>query len=192
MATFSRSQKLQSLKVKVQGPFGFWCHSELPSVFETEAANCGGVYLWTIEHEGRYLTNYVGKAKSFGKRLHQHLSEFLSGGYYIYEAKSFITGRKKEIYHAKSFDRKTFIEDHANIQPELHAMLKAFRLFLIPVEPDSLAQRLEAALVELCKCEFLDNDNKGRRFYRGTSDEPVMVCLDCPVPIDNLSSVVKL
>ena len=73
--------------VHFHGPFAAVDDGERPCLFTDEIAVRVGVYLWTIDVGGKERPWYVGQTRrGFGERMGEHLTEFLCGGYPIYDA----------------------------------------------------------------------------------------------------------
>ena len=81
------------------GPYSIFPKGDIKSIFNCEDFKLKGVYLWTIKHDNSYLVNYVGiTSKSFIERLIEHLNNYYSGKFDIYDSKSFLKGIKHKIY----------------------------------------------------------------------------------------------
>jgi hypothetical protein len=63
----------QEVRLVWQGPFSFYPDQGVPCGLDDEftQAHCG-VYLWTFEHDGGYLVNYIGKtSRNFAVRFRE-------------------------------------------------------------------------------------------------------------------------
>jgi hypothetical protein len=163
-----RSNAMNKVSLNAEGPFGFWKHSGLESVLSVELACNGGVYLWTVEQGRGVLIYYIGRAKSFGQRLSQHLDYYLSGKYEVDRATQFVIGKVEKLYEIKNDnkfgDRTEFMERRNELRSEIDNMLAAFRIFLIPIEDTRLRCRLESQLITLMRPRLEDKVNKDNFF----------------------------
>ena len=105
-----------------RGPFSFYSDQGVPCVFEDEftRTHCG-VYLWTIEHEGGYLVNYVGKTtRTFAVRFREELDYELDQDLEV-DVDLWFQGIRKPA------------EPHRD---RVEEVLKAYRIFAAPLPPD--------------------------------------------------------
>jgi hypothetical protein len=112
----------QEVHLTWRGPFSFYSDQGLPCVFEDEfiRSHCG-VYLWTIEHEGGYLVNYVGKTtRTFAVRFAEEL-EYERAQELRVDVDLLFQGIRKPV------------EPHRD---RVEEVLKAYRIFAAPLPPD--------------------------------------------------------
>ena len=58
-----------------------------------------GIYIWTIEWYGGFLTNYVGETgTSFADRLLAHRRAYYTGDYRVYDKEEFLKSNRKIIW----------------------------------------------------------------------------------------------
>jgi len=112
----------QEVRLTWRGPLSFYSDQGVPCVFEDEftRTHCG-VYLWTFEHEGSYLVNYVGKTtRTFGVRFREEL-EYELGQELKVDVDLLLQGIRKSA------------EPHRD---RVEEVLKAYRIFAALLPPD--------------------------------------------------------
>ena len=71
---------VQRVDLLWQGSFGFHEPNENRHIEGTS-----GVYLLTIEHDGKQYAHYAGKATNCANRIPKHREEYISGKYWIHD-----------------------------------------------------------------------------------------------------------
>jgi len=137
-----------ALCLRASGPFGFLANGRTPYVLEAEEAKQSGIYLFTVESDGKELVHYVGETgREFRERLREHLFLYLNGTYSIYDGVSFASGRLVRIWEGmlrwnEACRAEEFLARHAELIPELMANVQAIRLWLIPTDVERRTRRL--------------------------------------------------
>jgi len=181
----------QDVHLNWHGPFSLFGREAVPCVFDDALANeTYGVYVWTIEHAGSHLINYVGKVycgnsnRTFAIRFREEL-DYESGKNLCVDVDLFFTGIRKEA------------PAHRN---RVHDVLRAYRLFIAPLPDlgDPAFLEIEGSLIMALYDagdkygQFLANP-RCERSYPGriTMDRADMLGLDVligPAPQDERST----
>ncbi len=149
------SEREEVLEVRFHGPFSWLSGGPIPSVFEHPAGQEYGVYLWSVEYEGGDLVYYVGETwRSFAARMKEHLKEYLSGMYDIFDVEKFCRGEKDTLWggmwrKGDEVRAGQFLRRHDELWPHLEGMIRCMRFHLgsIEVEKEKRPiQRVEAAV----------------------------------------------
>lgn len=140
--------------VHFQGALSWPGSQGFPSVFSDPAGQHSGVYLWTVESDRGHMVFYVGMTtRPFSVRMREHLSEYLSGMYSIYDISKFREGRRERLWEGmwrKGEEARypEFLTRHDELWPHLWGMITAMRLHLGAVEgsDERLLKRIEAGI----------------------------------------------
>ena len=171
-------------KLHVYGPF-HWIGE--PNVFTSEFADGEGMYLWSVKTQDGDLVSYVGESVRLGERMKEHMREYLSGWYRVYEPDSFQNGEKNLIWNGMwrrgdELNAEDFISRSDEFIPAIHTMLRTMRLWLIPTNYEvRIRRRIEGEIAKQLNSregivgEFQEKDI--RYEYRGDNEEPVEVIL---------------
>ena len=133
---------LQDIHLTWYGPFSLFADQGVPCVFDDPRANeTYGVYVWTIEHAGSHLVNYVGKTyggnsnRTFAIRFAEEL-DVESGKDLCVDVDLFFTGIRKEVPAHR--DR-------------VYEVLRAYRLFIAPLPDlgDQAFLQIEGSLIKM-------------------------------------------
>jgi len=90
---------MKEVEIELFGPYSLIEDKE-PSIFSVPLGKQQGIYLWTIPFENKYLTYYVGKTgKSFISRNLEHIRNYYSGKYTLYDPKEFAKGKKIRLWN---------------------------------------------------------------------------------------------
>ncbi len=90
---------MEQIQLSFVGPFGWFASSSVEALSQAGVARSPGIYLWTSPTPNGEFVYYVGEtARSFVRRMDEHLSEQLSGRYRIYEPEAFAQGRKQLLW----------------------------------------------------------------------------------------------
>jgi hypothetical protein len=112
----------QEVRLVWRGPFSFYSDQGVPCGLDDEftQTHCG-VYLWTFEHQGRYLVNYIGKTiRPFAVRFREE-RDYELGQKLKVDVDLLLQGIRKPA------------EPHSGRVVEV---LKAYRIFAAPLSPD--------------------------------------------------------
>jgi hypothetical protein len=160
-----------------------------------------GVYLWTVPYQEKYLAYYVGETgKSFAHRTMQHTQYYLNGFYRVYDPKEFVKGSKSLIWGGMwKTGRKgpdtmlEFLNQYTELSTEIDKFLKAFRIFLAPLDSERrIRQRIEAAInSRLCEQpgivgSFQDKDIK--YLPKRADEDAILVRINSHEPILGLAN----
>ncbi len=135
-------------RLQPQGPFSLLTTTEMPCVLEVGAAAQSGIYLFSIEHEGRDLVHYVGETgRSFAQRLREHLFAYLNGTYNVYEPEAFAAGQLDQIWEgmlswSAGLRAGEFLARSDELMPAMRANLHRIRLWLLATDVDRRTRRL--------------------------------------------------
>lgn len=162
----------QEVHLTWHGPLSFFADRNVPCVFQDDIARTRcGVYLWTIEHEGSHLVNYVGKvysknvSRTFAVRFDEELAYERQQGIKV-DVDLFLQGRRKAVLPHR--DR-------------VEEVLGAYRIFVAPLPRDlgdSTFQEIEGSLINALHdagdkfAAFLWNPRCPRRFHGKLTMEP--------------------
>jgi hypothetical protein len=140
------------IAVDFQGPFSAIDEANRRCLFNDEIAEATGVYLWTINVEGKERLWYVGQTRrSFGTRMGEHLADFLSGKYTTYDAAALSRGE----YHlaADTVDGTwpqtlpLLLRDYEKLMPSIVALIRLISIHVAQLEGDKhLYDRVEGTL----------------------------------------------
>lgn len=124
--------------------FGPYClvGNKDDNIFSNLLGEKKGVYLLAIPFDGKHLVYYVGETGvSFSQRLMQHIQNYLSGFYRIFDPEEFTKGKKVLIWGGMwKSDRKDpnfildFLKRHSEIAPKILRFIELFRVFLAPID----------------------------------------------------------
>ena len=144
------------LFVKWFGPYCLVGNKD-ENIFTNLLGEKKGVYLLAIPFEGKHLVYYVGETGvSFAQRLLQHIQNYLSGFYRIFDPDNFLKGKKDLIWGGMwKTDRKDpkfileFLNKHSELAPKILRFIEQFRVFLAPIEVDRrIRERIESGISE--------------------------------------------
>ncbi|RMF73504.1 MAG: hypothetical protein D6738_08580 [Acidobacteria bacterium] len=117
-------------------------------MLEAEQAKQRGIYLFTVEYDGKELVHYVGETgREFRERLREHLFLYLNGTYNIYDGRSFASGRLVRVWEGmlqwnEARRAEDYLRRQAELSPELLANIRVIRLWLLPTEVERRTRRL--------------------------------------------------
>jgi hypothetical protein len=155
------------IEITWYGPFS-WCGNTFQSVFRAEVCHFSGIYLWTIPFGNGFLTYYVGEtSKTFFARLTDHVREYLTGAYRIYDPEAFAKGQKKLLWHGSLLPEFSdsfldFLEEYPNLAPQLYNFLGKMAIFLGPLQANLRTRmRIKRAIVRT-----LQNQPEPVSFFR--------------------------
>jgi hypothetical protein len=185
---------MNSKKVSWHGPLSLVENEN--SVFRESVSEKPGLYLWTVKFQDGYLVNYVGMTKnSIATRLQEHISQFLCGGYWIYDPEQLSQGELKVLYKP-SGSVLDFLPRYVSLSQNIHSMLKTYAVFIAEVDgTKEWLERIESGVIKNInkansKSEaFLDNE-KISRFV--PEDQRVSIAMHSNEKIIGLSEMIKV
>lgn len=157
-----------------------------------------GIYLWTIPHEERYIVYAAGQTgRPFANRFREHTTAFLAGTYNLLDLKAATRGERALLWQGLWFRKASLARLPALLArggvhfAEVEATLRAFRIFVIPLDGDGrLRERLEAAIMQALYLEtnpFAAVPDRGMALRpRRRDEEPLCVTLQSPVELIGL------
>ena len=163
-----------NLTIHWQGPFALVPGLSIPMIYDQDAADEAGLYLWITEIDGRPYLHYVGIASASGSiatRQRKHMSDYLGGIYTLYDPESFRRGEKQVLY--SNDDRQSFghfirhIQQHHQAAMSLAGCMKVHTCRLDLDKPQ--LQRIESAVIRQLRetegdaAKMLDNARLSRR-----------------------------
>lgn len=181
------------LNLNWKGPYKFSDPNGI-DIFTSPEGKMKGIYIWTIPFQKSYLTYYIGETKrSFRERLVEHMKEYLSGIYQIYDPDLFLEGKKEVLW--KGMWKNTpltnmgmYLGKYAELAPKTQRFISLFEIFLIPMsEEKRIVQRVEASIAnhlydqEGVVGSFQDSDI--RYSPRWDEEDPITVIIEGSIPI---------
>jgi hypothetical protein len=200
------------LELEWRGPYS-WVDPATTRVFRFPEVKQAGVYLWTIPYDDGYLIYYVGQTHLFQERLKDHLGNYRSGGWRVFDPAQFALGTQELLWRG-FYDRKIqgwepTPEEREQMREEwdgsdhlrtmLEQKLANFRLFVAPLPKSDqrLRKLVEAAIIRKLRetpgivSEFMDDylilANSLAR--RGAGELERVVKMTAPVRLLGLPSV---
>jgi hypothetical protein len=144
---------MEQIQLSFTGPFGWFPSSALASVGQAPVAQSAGIYVWTSPTPEGEMVYYVGEtARSFVRRMNEHLTEQLSGRYRIYEPDAFAQGRKQLLWRGvygpeAELSVEGFVSLLPTLAPALVRFVRSMRFHLAPTSSsDRIRRRIEASL----------------------------------------------
>lgn len=142
-----------NINTTIIGPFK-WLSQGEDFIFSNPYAFKKGVYFFTAPFGESNLVYYVGETKkTFAERLSEHLKAYLTGTYHIYDADSFIKGKKELVFtgwgnmSSKEDGKIEYIDNIGRYAPEMFSLVSKMGLFIMPVdESKRILQRIESAI----------------------------------------------
>ena len=179
---------MESIELTFSGPFVWLPGASVPSLAESDVGASHGIYIWTVPTTHGELVYYVGEtARSFARRMDEHLAEQLSGRYRLYDPNAFLRGDKKLLWRGvygplAQPNLGGFVAQLPSLAPALVQFVQIMRFHVAPTScSDRSRRRIEAALSEhLRQYEGLVGifqDEDVRYEARRTGDLPITVKL---------------
>ena len=187
--------------IQLHGPFR-WFGSNGDVLFTQEVAGSPGIYIWAVPYESGFMTYYVGETgRSFRQRMKEHVKEYFSGMYRVFDPGEFASGRKVLLWDGMwRAGEEHRLADFVSRLPELSKciaqLLDSMRIFLGPLDvPTHTRRRIEAALAKHLYeqpgvvGQFQDSD----LVYRGRSadQEPLLVRFCSGAQIMGLGEIIE-
>jgi hypothetical protein len=127
--------------------------SGVEALSQAGVAQSPGIYLWTSPTPSGELVFYVGEtARTFARRMDEHLSEQHSGRYAIYEPEAFALGRRQLLWRGvyglgAESSVEGFVSRLPALAPAVVQFVRAMRFHVAPISTsDRIRRRIEAAL----------------------------------------------
>lgn len=144
---------MESIELKFSGPYSWLPGSSITYLAETGVGSRSGIYLWTINSTLGEIVYYIGEtARSFVRRMDEHLAEQLSGRYRLYEPNAFLRGEKNLLWRGvygpgAQPNVSGFVAQLPSLAPALVQVVRAMRFHVAPTTcSDRSRLRIEAAL----------------------------------------------
>ena len=92
-----------------------------PSVFDSDAGDSCGIYLWVIPYEDEFLILYVGETgRKFSKRLEEHYCRHAAGMYRLGSPEGYSRGERVNVWPGiRDKDNRKSIKDCVQEYPKL-------------------------------------------------------------------------
>ncbi len=192
------------IEVHFQGPVCWTDSPQCSSIFSDPTAQRSGIYLWTVESDRGHMVFYVGKtSRSFSIRMREHLKEYLSGMYDIYDIAHFRDGRRKRLWEGmwrpgEEVRFPDFFSQHKELWPHLLGMITEIRIHLGAAEEGDkrVLERIEAAVALNLRRQpgsIGDFQNPDIRYRpRGSEESPIKAFLRSDVPILGLPDEIQV
>lgn len=138
--------------VHFHGPLSALDEGTCPCLFADEMAARSGVYLWTINVNGKERPWYVGQTRrGFGQRMGEHLASFLSGQYTIYDPVALSRGEHRRaagvVEGVWPQTLPSVLRNHETLMPNMTRLIRLIRFHLAPLVGDAhLHDRVEGAI----------------------------------------------
>lgn len=137
------------------GPFSLLTGSRHPCLFEASIPHGPGIYLFTVEIDGRHLVHYVGETgREFAVRLKEHLLAYCGGQYAIMQPDCLARGELSVVWegmypwHRNSERRaRMFLEQSHVIMPVLRHQIDLVGIWLFPLQTDARTRKLIEATI---------------------------------------------
>ena len=182
-----------------EGPFAL-CSGDAPVLFDDQAGQLNGLYLWGVTIDDAFLVNYVGETgRDFRERHIEHVQWWLSGYYRAYDAETFKGGELQEACKGIGDPRERgrmseVILGHADSAPKIAAFLKVVRVMVAPFEAERrLRRRAEGAIYRKIRNSdseqvrtFLETGN--RYWHRHDNEEAIVFEVVSPKTIRGLGN----
>ena len=138
--------------VEFTGPMSILDRDGARCVFTEEVGKQSGIYLWTIQVNGRDLPWYVGQTRrGFAQRTGEHITGFLSGQYTTWDASALARGENRRVegsvigWWPESLP--SFLGNYEQLVPHIVTLLRSLRVHVAPVTADAhLHNRIEGAI----------------------------------------------
>lgn len=158
------------VEVHFHGPFAATKQDGLPCLFDHSLAAATGVYLWTLLVDGEERAWYIGQTRrSFGQRIAEHITGFLSGQYHIADIDRLLAGDHHNEWRDDAGDARwpqtlpSFLRQFDELAPKISRLVGALRFYVAEVKgTPRLHDRIEGTIGRHFK-EHIDSE--GRRYF---------------------------
>lgn len=190
------------IEVHFHGPFSALDDLGCRCLFADEMTARSGVYLWTINVNGKERPWYVGQTRrGFGQRMGEHLAGFLSGQYTTYDPAALSRGEHRLASGAvKGMWPQTFpsvLRNYESLMPNITGLIRLIKFHLAPlVGAPHLHDRVEGAIGRYYKAH---RDPELREFFSPglklpaaiPYDNPIRLVLSSETPLAGLPSEIR-
>lgn len=143
------------LELDLHGPFAAGEGTSTPCLFSSDCARLSGIYLWTVEVEGRYHVWYVGQTRrSFAERTGEHISNMLSGRYALPALDALVVKGEHQLDWRDDAGHTrwpatlpNFLARAHELVPRALQLIDATKFWVVPMaQPARVISRVEGAL----------------------------------------------
>lgn len=175
------------MEIDILGPFDYLPFPKKgKSLYNEKLTWEPGIYFWAFQIESSYYLNYIGiSSKSIAYRQSVHLSEFLSGGYDIYNLNSLLSGKIERAYSPGTGSEK-FNQNYKQLEEQLNKL----HFFFAPIDNElSILKRIETAFITHVRnsdddSKILDNGSVSR--YRRDDEKEIRLTINTPTLIKGI------
>lgn len=154
LAPVASSQPERVISLDFQGPFAAVEGTGDRCLFADAVVARSGVYLWSVEAEGRHRAFYVGQTRrSFGQRTAEHVSGILTGQYDTLDLAALAAGQPPVVWRSGEGGLRwprnlpAFLARGEDGVRATLAMIRGLRFHVAAVEGDEhLHNRIEGAI----------------------------------------------
>ena len=138
---------LKFIPIVLEGPYKFFDENWI-MILNHKSIEKAGIYFWTININEEHLINYIGiSSKCIKDRLIQHIKNFLSGDYDIYETADLEKGKMTKKYVPDEDYTKYLMCIDSNLSSVL-GNLRTFNLFFASVnESKNILELIESEII---------------------------------------------
>jgi hypothetical protein len=147
--------QMETVELLFSGPLAWLPGGEFPCLSDATVGRAPGVYLWTVPTPRGEMVYYVGEtARTFARRMEEHLSEQLSGRYRLYEPSAFFRGEKNLLWrgvYGPGSEQSVwgFVRQLPALAPALVEVVRAMRFHVAPIACEHrIRRRIEAAIAQ--------------------------------------------
>ena len=188
------------IELKWEGPVSF--NRVAKGIGIPDAFNGSGIYIWTIQVNGRHVAYYVGETgRPVRDRTIEHYKCYVHGEYRIFDPINFREGVKKQPPmwgDAYGYRWPKRVDEYLRRFHELLPMMSEFvgllEMFIIPFgEPARIRKRLEAEINYLCRSaegDLQDDDIVYKPSLR--NEEAVRIGWQQPIPVAGLEGLQRI
>lgn len=163
---------MEKIKTKMIGPFDLIGEKNL---FNTPEANSPGIYISTFKINDKYLIEYIGiTTKGFSKRFLEHIKEWSSGGYKLYDFQKMKDNKEfvvlKGRFGKDKDDISKFLNNYDYYSQIIKELIHELKIFLMPLNKERrILERIEGRLYQILREK---KDEKVMTFIKGVRSRP--------------------
>ena len=172
------------------------------SIFRIKEKELNGLYFFTFKYNNEYLIEYVGiTTRTYDIRFFEHVREFLSGGYKIYDLEMLLKGELLLIWNGRFGKKKDgisqFLDNYKEMASNVHSQLQAYKIFIAPMTGDRILERIEGAIYEQLKISFDKRvrgfiDKEVRYKAKKKSENPIYIDLESEATLLGLPDMLEV